>query len=120
MIRLTVRTVTTCTYEELEEGLTAYFEQDVPMQIPGKLFDWALAQNQCRYYGNTLSFMYGLHAQLAVAIRHTSKKDEKYTDLAGRRDIINDCIEAVKAKYDSLSRSYTMFSEEHRRASSAA
>jgi hypothetical protein len=119
MIKLTSRSVTTCTYEELEEGLGVYFEQDVPMHGPGGRYDWALAQNQCRYYGNTLSFMYGLHAQLAVAIRHTSKKDEKYTDLAGRRDIINDCIEAVKAKYDSLSRSYTMFSEEYKRASSA-
>ena len=119
MIKLTTRNVTTCTIEELGDGLEAYFDQDVPMRVPGKLYDWGLAQNQARYYGNTLSFLYGLHAQLAVAIRHANKKDALYADLAGRRDIVNDCIEAMKAKYDALSRSYTIFSEEHKRTPDA-
>ena len=105
MTRLTIRSVTTIAIEELGTALEVYFDQDVPTRTPGKLYDWELAQNQIHYYGNTLSFLYGLHASLASAIRYADKKSPAYADLAARRDIVNDCIEAMKAKYDSLSRS---------------
>jgi len=120
MTRLTIRSVTTCSLDDLGLALEEYFAQDVPTRTPGKLYDWDLAQNQLRYYGNTLSFLFGLHASLASAIRYASKKDVLYTDLAARRDIVNDCIEAMKAKYDSLSRSYTIFTEERKRTPDAA
>lgn len=99
--------------EDVADSLAFYFDADVP--TPVSMADWEAARKQLAYYGNIYSTLCGYSAFLAVAIRRAKKATDEYTVLAAKRDLVSEARDAIGKKYDTVSRGFTMYSEEKER-----
>ena len=114
---LTVANVLTATPEEIESVLVKYFNQDIPVHLDAKHSDWAFNQQKLLFYSNSLAFLYGLRAVLKRRSRMVKKEPVELVHVMGKRDIVEDAIEATKAKYDGLSRAFTIYQDQKTRDS---
>lgn len=117
MAKLSVKSISTMSVEEVTNMLVVYFDEDIPMMgAETKLYDWSLAQRQLLYYSACYSRICGFTAIMRAVLRGLDKKSSEYVAQATKRDMLEEAKDAMEKKYDSLSRVYTIHSGEKERS----
>ncbi len=116
MARLSIADIVTMSVEDLGLTLHHYFDADIPaMPADAKMYDWGAVQRQLVYCGNVHSTLCGMMMHVRREVRKHKKGTEAYEAIATKRDMLEEAKEAIKTKYDSMSRVFTIYDEERKR-----